>query len=235
MERADNVGIPYQGAYMSVYSVRSGDTLSQIAQRSNTTVDQLAKTNDIENVDQIQAGQQLRIPGQKDEFTTEGAQGVGGPALTGQTQSPDAATPVGETQGAGGTDAGMGAQPAGGTDTTQALDTARGLIGREYGDPAGASGEAVGPDSPFMHCAQFVNAVYSDLPPRAPELEAMSTPGLEPKAGDVLASTSPAPWGHVGIMTEKGTVIHSIPGVGVHESSLAEFEASSPVTGVIPR
>jgi murein DD-endopeptidase MepM/ murein hydrolase activator NlpD len=221
---------------MSVYSVRSGDTLSQIAQRSNTTVDQLAKTNNIEDVDQIQAGQQLQVPGQKDEFTAEGAQGVGGPALTGQTQSPDAASPVGETQQTGAaTDPAMGVQPAGGSDTAQALDTARSLIGREYGDPAGASGEAVGPDSPFMHCAQFVNAVYPDLPPRAPELEAMSTPGLEPKAGDVLASTSPAPWGHVGIMTEKGTVVHSIPGVGVHESSLAEFEASSPVTGVIPR
>ena len=129
----------------------------------------------------------------------------------------------------------MGVQPAGGTDTAQALDTARSLIGREYGDPAGASGEAVGPDSPFMHCAQFVNAVYPDLPPRAPELAGMATPGLEPKAGDVIASNQPPPWGHVGIMTEKGTVIHSIPGQGVHESSREEFEMYSPITGVIPR
>jgi hypothetical protein len=86
-----------------------------------------------------------------------------------------------------------------------------------------------------MHCAQFVNAVYSDLPPRAPELQGMATPGLEPKAGDVIASQEPAPWGHVGIMTEKGTVIHSIPGTGVHESSREEFEQYSPISGVIPR
>jgi cell wall-associated NlpC family hydrolase len=86
-----------------------------------------------------------------------------------------------------------------------------------------------------MHCAQFVNAVYPDLPPRAPELASMAQPGLEPKPGDVLTSSQPAPWGHVGIMTEQGTVIHSIPGRGVHESSMAAFEASSPITGVIPR
>jgi LysM repeat protein len=220
---------------MSVYSVRSGDTLSHIAQRSGTTVDKLAKTNNIENVDQIQAGQKLQIPGQKDEFSTEGAKGTGGPALTGETKSADAASPAGESQGAGATDSATGVQPAGGADSADALERARGLIGREYGDPAGASGEAVGPDSPFMHCAQFVNAVYSDLPPRAPELEQMATPGLEPKAGDVIASKEPAPWGHVGIMTEKGTVIHSIPGAGVHESSREEFEAYSPISGVIPR
>jgi cell wall-associated NlpC family hydrolase len=126
-------------------------------------------------------------------------------------------------------------QPVGDASSTSALERARGLIGRAYGDPAAASAEPVGPNSPFMHCAQFVNAVYPDLPASAPQMASMATPGLEPKAGDVLTSTSPAPWGHVGIMTEKGTVIHSIPGRGVHESSLAEFEASSPVTGVIPR
>ncbi len=220
---------------MSVYSVRTGDTLSQIAQRSGTTVDKLAKTNNIENPDLIHTGDKLQIPGQKDEFSTEGAKGAGGPELTGQTKSPDAASPTGESQEAGGADSTKGVEGAGSADSADALERARGLIGREYGDPAGASGEAVGPDSPFMHCAQFVNAVYPDLPPRAPELEQMATPGLEPKAGDVIASNQPAPWGHVGIMTEKGTVIHSIPGAGVHESSREEFEAYSPITGVIPR
>jgi LysM repeat protein len=200
---------------MSVYSVKSGDTLSQIAQRMGSSVQKLAQVNDIEDPNVIQAGQQLKVPGQRDEFNPNSAvQPPGGPAsLTGQ------APPVGGSS----------------SSTSAALDRARGLIGREYGDPAGASGEAVGPNSPYMHCAQFVNAVYPDLPPRAPELTDMATPGAEPKAGDVLTSNQPAPWGHVGIMTEKGTVIHSIPGVGVHESSLAEFEASSPVTGVIPR
>jgi LysM repeat protein len=215
---------------MSVYSVKYGDTLSHIAKRTSTTVQQLARANDIQDVDKIQAGQQLDIPGQRDEFMPGDADTAqGGPALTG-------AAPVRGTAPVTGSAPAEGTAPvAGGDSSSAALDTARGLIGREYGDPAGASGEAVGPDSPFMHCAQFVNAVYPDLPPRAPELAGMATPGLEPKAGDVLTSTQPAPWGHVGIMTEQGTVIHSIPGTGVHESSLAEFEASSPVTGVIPR
>ena len=208
---------------MSVYSVRYGDTLSQIAQRMSTPMKRLAKVNDIANVNQIQAGQKLVIPGQRDEFIPGNGSQVKGPSLTGEPQGVGTSAPVGAVQ------------PVGSAGSTDKLDLARSLIGREYGDPAGASGAAVGPDSPFMHCAQFVNAVYPDLPPRAPELAQMAQPGLEPKAGDVLTSTQPAPWGHVGIMTEKGTVIHSIPGVGVHESTLAEFEASSPVTGVIPR
>jgi cell wall-associated NlpC family hydrolase len=65
----------------------------------------------------------------------------------------------------------------------------------------------------------------------------MATPGdaSSAKPGDVLTSTQPGPYGHVGIMTERNTVIHSIPGRGVHESSLAAFQASSPVEGVIHR
>jgi cell wall-associated NlpC family hydrolase len=208
---------------MSVYSVRYGDTLSQIAQRMGASLQRLAKVNDIANVNQIQAGQQLVIPGQRDEFIPSNAARLQGPSLTGEPRGVGTTAPAGATQ------------PVGSKSTSEALDLARSLIGRAYGDPAGASGAAVGPDSPFMHCAQFVNAVYPDLPPRAPELASMAQPGLEPKPGDVLTSTQPAPWGHVGIMTEKGTVIHSIPGRGVHESTLAEFEASSPVTGVIPR
>lgn len=207
---------------MSVYNVRAGDTLSQIALRMDTSVNRLAKVNDIANVNEIYADQKLVIPGQKDEFQGGAGAPVQGPSLTG---GPQPVAPTGE------------ADPVGGTSssTTAALEQARGLIGRAYGDPAGASGEAVGPDSPFMHCAQFVNAVYPDLPPRAPELASMAQPGVDPKPGDVVTSSQPAPWGHVGIMTEQGTVIHSIPGRGVHESSMAAFEASSPITGVIPR
>ena len=221
---------PHLESPMSVYSVKYGDTLSQIAQRTSTTVRQLARVNDIEDVDTIQAGQKLELPGQRDEFIpSDAVKAVGGPALTGEA-------PVRGTAPVTGNSAAQGSAPVSGSgSSSDALDRARSLIGRAYGDPAGASGAAVGPDSPFMHCAQFVNAVYPDLPPSAPQLTQMATPGLEPKAGDVLTSNAPPPWGHVGIMTEKGTVIHSIPGTGVHESSLAEFEASSPITGVIPR
>ena len=42
------------------YTVKSGDTLSAIASRLGTTVEELARKNQIANVDQIQIGQQIR-------------------------------------------------------------------------------------------------------------------------------------------------------------------------------
>ena len=42
------------------YTVKSGDTLSAIASRLGTTVEELARKNQIGNVDQIQIGQQIR-------------------------------------------------------------------------------------------------------------------------------------------------------------------------------
>jgi predicted chitinase/LysM repeat protein len=45
------------------YTVRSGDTLGQIASRFGTSVSALAKANNIRNPDRIDVGQKLRIPG----------------------------------------------------------------------------------------------------------------------------------------------------------------------------
>jgi GH24 family phage-related lysozyme (muramidase)/LysM repeat protein len=45
------------------YTVKSGDTLGAIAQRNNTTVDALAKANNIKDVNKISVGQVLVIPG----------------------------------------------------------------------------------------------------------------------------------------------------------------------------
>lgn len=45
-----------------VYTVKSGDTLSEIATNFNTTVDTLAQANSIANVNVISVGQQLDIP-----------------------------------------------------------------------------------------------------------------------------------------------------------------------------
>lgn len=45
-----------------LYSVIPGDTLGSIAQRANTTFNQLAQANCLSNVDQISVGQQLRVP-----------------------------------------------------------------------------------------------------------------------------------------------------------------------------
>ncbi|CEG28067.1 M23 family metallopeptidase [Bacillus sp. B-jedd] len=44
------------------YKVKSGDTLTAIAKRYNTTVDELAKLNGIKNKDLIKAGQVLKVP-----------------------------------------------------------------------------------------------------------------------------------------------------------------------------
>ncbi len=50
------------GPSVFVYTVRSGDTLSEIAQRFGTTVEVLVEANGIENPDLIFPGQRLQIP-----------------------------------------------------------------------------------------------------------------------------------------------------------------------------
>ena len=60
---------------MSTYSIRSGDTLSAIAARFNTSVSALAKANHIANPNKIQAGQKLNIPGRSDGFEPRPAAG----------------------------------------------------------------------------------------------------------------------------------------------------------------
>ncbi len=53
---------PPAHAEACIYTVRSGDTLSGIAQRFDTTVQRLALLNDIQNVNLIYANQRLVIP-----------------------------------------------------------------------------------------------------------------------------------------------------------------------------
>lgn len=47
----------------NIITVQSGDTLSEIATTYNTSVDQLAKDNNVANKDLIQVGQQLNLTG----------------------------------------------------------------------------------------------------------------------------------------------------------------------------
>lgn len=49
------------GTTVVYYTVKAGDTLSEIAQKYNTTVKQLASWNNIKNVDLIHVGQKLRV------------------------------------------------------------------------------------------------------------------------------------------------------------------------------
>jgi LysM repeat protein len=45
----------------TIYTVKSGDTLSEIAEKYGTSVDQLVEWNDIEDPDVIQKGQKLIV------------------------------------------------------------------------------------------------------------------------------------------------------------------------------
>ncbi len=85
---------------MGSYRIKSGDTLSGIAQRYHTSVGALMKANSqIKNPNLIYAGKTLNIPGRKDEFIpsasgpksgrtgsqgTQGAQGSQGSAPIGK-------------------------------------------------------------------------------------------------------------------------------------------------------
>ncbi|WP_324668941.1 LysM peptidoglycan-binding domain-containing protein [Geochorda subterranea] len=46
----------------TTYTIRQGDTLSEIAQKTGTTVEELAKRNGIENPDVLRVGQRIEVP-----------------------------------------------------------------------------------------------------------------------------------------------------------------------------
>ncbi|SKA89865.1 LysM repeat-containing protein [Clostridium sp. USBA 49] len=54
---------PDKKASITIYVVQNGDTLWKIAKRYYTTVDDLVKINEIENLDNIREGEKLIIPG----------------------------------------------------------------------------------------------------------------------------------------------------------------------------
>lgn len=60
---------------MALHRIQSGDTLSALAKRFNTTVDALAKANNIKNPDLIYAGDTLKVPGKQDSFEPGGPGG----------------------------------------------------------------------------------------------------------------------------------------------------------------
>ncbi|WP_257447924.1 LysM peptidoglycan-binding domain-containing protein [Archangium lipolyticum] len=62
---------------MAVHTIRQGDTLSALARKYNTSVDALAKANNIRDPNRIMAGQRLVIP---DGFDAPNRPGAAGPA-----------------------------------------------------------------------------------------------------------------------------------------------------------
>lgn len=65
---------------MAVYTVKSGDTLSDIAKRYGTTYQEIAKQNNISNPNVIRAGQQLQIGSDDTSAAAGGSVSVSGAA-----------------------------------------------------------------------------------------------------------------------------------------------------------
>ncbi|HEW7324697.1 TPA: LysM domain-containing protein [Streptococcus pneumoniae] len=79
----------------STYTVKEGDTLSEIAETHNTTVEKLAENNHIDNIHLIYVGQELVIDGPVAPVATPAPATYAAPAAQDQTVSaPVAETPV---------------------------------------------------------------------------------------------------------------------------------------------
>lgn len=79
----------------STYTVKEGDTLSEIAETHNTTVEKLAENNHIDNIHLIYVGQELVIDGPVVPVATPAPATYAAPAAQDETVSaPVAETPV---------------------------------------------------------------------------------------------------------------------------------------------
>lgn len=75
----------------STYTVKEGDTLSEIAETHNTTVERLAENNHIDNIHLIYVGQELVIDGPVAPATTPAPTTYAAPAAQDETVSAPAA------------------------------------------------------------------------------------------------------------------------------------------------
>ncbi|HES9820752.1 TPA: LysM peptidoglycan-binding domain-containing protein [Streptococcus pneumoniae] len=79
----------------STYTVKEGDTLSEIAETHNTTVEKLAENNHIDNIHLIYVDQELVIDGPVEPVATPAPATYAAPAAQDETVSaPVAETPV---------------------------------------------------------------------------------------------------------------------------------------------
>jgi LysM repeat protein len=130
------------------YQIKSGDTLSRIAQQHGTTVSALMKANpQIKDANLIYAGRALNIPGKRDEFMPPGAQG---PNLNG---APSTGAPPAD---------GVSAGPSVNGPKGSPFDIARSHLGKNAGSLK-LEGGGVGADMEDwvpnnVNCANFVSA-----------------------------------------------------------------------------
>jgi LysM domain/NlpC/P60 family len=135
------------------YRIQSGDTLSGIAKRYNTSVSALMKANpQIKNADLIYAGKSLNIPGSKDSFE---------PAKGGKPGSKP-----GSSTGSSGTNGTQGSQATGTNGgkapTGSAFDIAKSHLNKNAGslkmekNGVGSDMEDWVPNN--VNCANFVSA-----------------------------------------------------------------------------
>jgi len=72
---ADESGGQTQRAPRGTYTVRAGDTLSQVASRTGTSVERLVRLNSLDSPDLIYVGQRLRVSGESSGSSTPSAPG----------------------------------------------------------------------------------------------------------------------------------------------------------------
>ncbi len=146
------------------YKIKSGDTLSGIAKRYNTSVGSLMKANpSIKNKNLIIAGKSLNLPGSRDSF--EPAKGGGRPAAGGGRPAAGGGRPAGGGQAAGGAQGPSTAGPATRGPGGSPLDIARQHLGKNAGslklekNGVGAHMQDWVPNN--VNCANFVSGVLA--------------------------------------------------------------------------
>jgi LysM repeat protein len=99
-ENGDELVLAFSRSGPMNYRIQSGDTLSQIAQRHNTSVSALMKANpQIQNANLIYAGRNLNIPGARDEFVSSRPSGGGTAPSTLPANAPSQSGPVSSAEG----------------------------------------------------------------------------------------------------------------------------------------
>ncbi|HEX5747476.1 MAG TPA: LysM peptidoglycan-binding domain-containing protein [Archangium sp.] len=175
---------------MSTYRIRSGDTLSGIARRHNTTVDALARANNIENPDQIRRGQRIQIPDGFDRPSVQRprARASGEDTFTPATRPqarPSAAptsapTPPVRPEGLGATPAAppAGAQPLGSLSRQYEARGGPGTVSSGNGDSGGVSYGSYQLSSNRGTAQRFVDSLRTSHPDYHAALSAHA-PGTE--------------------------------------------------------